>query len=210
MAQDISKRLQIGFTLNGVINGSTFLACGPGTIGLEGTAPLDLQLRILAMPRNFHPYVLIGAGSALLGARTDGTGVNLWDLSGGSFGFRRTARWSSLPNDRIEWAATATTVGDRLVLQVNFLGTYSGPTEGISVRNFALRWIPAGKEVSEQITATINASGAASFQMTANTTYFGLQRELPAPQEFQFTKFARTFVNNLLTMQFQARVKRVG
>jgi hypothetical protein len=74
----------------------------------------------------------------------------LFDLTGGNYIVKRTVLFSEFPASQLTFEADVTAVsGSEWSTKLTVGGTYDGPTDVISVRDYQLMWTSDGKTISE-------------------------------------------------------------
>ena len=89
--------------------------------------------------------------------------LNLYDLTGGNYDVRRTVTYPDHPNSTFVFDTEVRAIGGgQWSTNLRVTGTYDGPTDIVSVRDYQVNWTTDGKTLAERGRATLlSASGDA-------------------------------------------------
>lgn len=191
-----AQSITVAGTLTGAINETPLEGTYSGTFDPTGANCNlnDLFLTFNAIPGGYHPFAVgtcnftwkcTGALKATPPAQ------NLFQLSGGNYFVNRVFTWPSLPGDSIVGVAAVSTVGSNMFAKAEMFGTYSGPTNLVSVSNIKFTWtVIEDVGIAENASAMIHTP-TDSFAVNWKTSY-----RFPSPISIKETG---TYAPDLLT-----------
>lgn len=97
--------------------------------------------------------------------------MNLFDLTKGNYRLLRTISYPDLPESKIVTDAQVKAVRDsEWDTIINIKGTYNGPTDVVSVKDYQLIWTTDGKNILESGSATLLFSSGKSVRQVWSST----------------------------------------
>jgi len=109
--------------------------------------------------------------------------MNLYDLTHGNYHVRRTVSYPEFPQSQIVFDTQVTAAGSEWSTKITISGTYDGPTDIVSVRDYRLGWTTDGKTLLEKGTATLGLSSGGSLRSEWSSSI--------VPAKADFSKFPR-------------------
>jgi hypothetical protein len=96
---------------------------------------------------------------------------NLYDLTKGNYSILRTISYPDFPDSKIETNAQVKAVKDsEWDTNITINGTYNGPTDVVSVRDYQLVWTSDGKSILESGSATLGLKSGGSVRQVWKST----------------------------------------
>ena len=91
--------------------------------------------------------------------------LNLYDLTEGNYSISRTITYPEFPESKIATDGKVKAIGNsEWNTTININGTYNGPTDVISVKDYKLNWTTDGKNILERGSATLVLKSGKSIQ----------------------------------------------
>jgi len=109
--------------------------------------------------------------------------VNLYDLTGGNYRVTRTVTFPDFPASKIVFETTVKATRSDWSTQIQASGTYDGPRDVTSVRDYTVTWTTDGKTLFEQGSATLGLSSGGSVRSTWSSSI--------VPDRPNFSRFPR-------------------
>ncbi|MBI3269773.1 MAG: hypothetical protein HYZ53_12175 [Planctomycetes bacterium] len=108
---------------------------------------------------------------------------NLYDLTGGNYHVHRVLTYPECPNSKLEFDAEvrAVNAGEWSTL-LNVTGTYDGPTDIVSAKDYQLTWTTDGKTLIEKGSATLGRSSGGSIRSEWSSTFTSPGRSFRLPR----------------------------
>jgi hypothetical protein len=202
------KQLRFASTYSGSINSKPLRARGEGILAFQTSYGNDVRYEYTELPDGFHPFALSCTVviACFIACQAEGRAMNLWQLTGGNYGFKRIMTWSGMPNSRIAINAVARTVGDNLNLDATFSGKYDGPTDLVSVSDIKVLWRNDKNGIQETGSATIHRRNGKTFKLSFTTIYLGILKPMEVPQEGIVSYRKLTFNNRILHASWDGRL----
>ncbi len=89
----------------------------------------------------------------------------MYELTGGNYRVQRTVSYPEFPNSQVAFDVQVTAVRKtEWSTKIAISGTYDGPTDVVSVKDYQLEWTSDGKTLSEKGSATLVQSSGRSFR----------------------------------------------
>ena len=103
--------------------------------------------------------------------------MNLYDLTKGSYSVVRTISYPDFPGSQIETNARVKAVRDsEWDTDITINGTYNGPTDVVSVKDYELTWTTDGKSILESGSATLELKSGGTVRQVWKSTITPEQR----------------------------------
>lgn len=97
--------------------------------------------------------------------------MNLYDVTGGNYGIRRSITYPDFPASKIETDAKVTaTTRTEWDTNITISGTYDGPTDVVSAQDYQLTWTSDGKSILETGSATLGLRSGGSVRQVWTST----------------------------------------
>lgn len=195
----------------GLINGRTLEGDGRGRLDLSTKGTHGITVRYERMPDGFHPFA-VGATFVTVGigaARRHGRALNLWDLSGGSYTFRRTVTWPAFPGDEVAVAADVDLRDGAFTLDARYTGRYSGPVglTDVLLSESVMRRAANPSVVDERGRAVVLTHDGATFEATWTCRYEHLSRPMAVEaQRGSMTPSRLRYADRVLELRWRSDV----
>lgn len=96
---------------------------------------------------------------------------NLYDLTKGNYHILRTISYPDLPGSKIVTNAQVKAISDsEWDTKITINGTYNGPTDIVSTKDYQLIWTTDGKNILESGSATLELSSGGSVRQVWTST----------------------------------------
>ncbi|HXV83510.1 MAG TPA: hypothetical protein VEG60_26940, partial [Candidatus Binatia bacterium] len=97
--------------------------------------------------------------------------VNLYDLTKGNYSVLRTISYPDFPGSQIETKAQVKATGNsEWDTNITINGTYNGPTDVVSVKDYQLTWTTDGKNILESGGATLELKSGGTVRQVWKST----------------------------------------
>ena len=111
--------------------------------------------------------------------------VTLYELTGGNYRVHRTVSYPDFPNSQVVFDTEVTALRDaEWTTKISVSGTYDGPTDVVSVKDYRLEWSTDGNTLFEKGSATLVTSSGRSFGSVWTSSI--------VPEKPRFERFSRT------------------
>jgi hypothetical protein len=97
--------------------------------------------------------------------------MNLYDLTKGNYSMIRTITYPDFPESKIVTNAKVKATKDtewNSTIAIN--GTYNGPTDVVSAKDYKLKWTAGGKNILESGSATLELASGGSLRQVWSST----------------------------------------
>jgi hypothetical protein len=96
----------------------------------------------------------------------------LYELTGGNYRVHRTLSYPEFPKSGLVFDTEVRAVSDtEWSTKIKISGTYDGPTDVVSVKDYQLEWTTDGKTLSEKGSASLVTSSGRSVRSAWASTY---------------------------------------
>jgi hypothetical protein len=110
--------------------------------------------------------------------------MSLYELTGGNYHVHRELSYPEFPKSRVVFETDVKSVSDsEWSTNIAISGTYDGPTDVVSVKDYRLEWTSDGKTLSERGSATLVLSSGRSIRSVWSSSI--------TPEHPRFERFPR-------------------
>lgn len=105
-------------------------------------------------------------------------------MTGGNYHVHRELSYPEFPKSKVVFETDVKSVSDKeWSTNISISGTYDGPTDVVSVKDYRLEWTTDGRALSEKGSATLVLSSGRTIRSLWSSTY--------TPERPQFDRFPR-------------------